>query len=148
ADSYALPLMRSEKLELVSDGCQHTRSQKTELIADWDISKKYLNVCCRKDAEENCSECHKCVRTLLPLDAMGKLDEYSHVFDLEKYRKQRNKHIRFLALSKDRSVFASDNYSFCKEKGMKIPSKLVARIELLPVLIPGYVKKVFGFLHH
>ena len=32
ADPYAIPLIESKKLKLISDGCQHTRSEKTELI--------------------------------------------------------------------------------------------------------------------
>lgn len=92
ADPIAIPLMHSKSLSLVSDGCQYTRVQKTLNIADWDISKKYLNVCCRHSNdigvdETNCSCCVKCNRTLLALDALDKLDNYKTVFDLEIYRK-------------------------------------------------------------
>lgn len=71
-DPMALPLMETEECQIVSDGCQYSRAEKTEMIADWAISQKYLNVCCKNDSKENDSTCHKCVRTLLPLEAMGK----------------------------------------------------------------------------
>ena len=48
ADPYAIPLMESKQLQLVSDGCQYTRTQKTELISDWDIAQKFLYCCSGK----------------------------------------------------------------------------------------------------
>ena len=87
ADPYAIPLMASENLKLISDGCQYTRSEKTEQLADWDIAQRFLYVCSGKKSVVNCCTCNKCRRTLLPLDAMGKLDAFSGVFDIEKYRK-------------------------------------------------------------
>lgn len=143
ADSYALPLLKSRNLEIVSDGCQYTRSQKTELISDWTIAQKYLNVCCTNETAGNCSCCHKCIRTLLPLDAMGKLDRYSVPFDLKKYRKLRFRNQCMLAIGNNRDAFSTDNYHFCKEHGMKIPSKIVARIYMFPKLFPRYCRKCF-----
>lgn len=126
-DPMTLPLYANSTTSIVSDGCQYKRSEKTELIADWEISKKYLNVCCRHSEdinvdENNCSECLKCNRTMVALDAMGKLNEYSEIFDLSKYNKNKNKIFLRLACNYDRDVFSKDNYDFCKQKGMKMPS--------------------------
>lgn len=148
ADPYALPLLRSENLELVSDGCQYTRSQKTELISDWNIAQKYLNVCCKNESAGNCGICHKCLRTIIPLDAMGKLDSFSSVFNIEEYQKNAYKYKCFVALQNGREVFGTDNYQFCKQKGFKIPSKLQARIYLTPRLMPGYIKKITDMIRH
>lgn len=128
ADSYALPLMHSKNLSLVSDGCQYSRSRKTEIISDWDITKKYLNVCCANTGVENCSVCHKCMRTLLPLEAMGKLDSYSVVFDIEKYQKTAFKTKCNVVIKNGRDAFLTDNYNFCKDKGLKLPSKWFVEI--------------------
>lgn len=144
ADPYALPLMRSENLELVSDGCQYTRSQKTELIADWPIAQKYINVCCANESAGNCGVCHKCLRTLIPLDAMGKLDAFGAVFDIEKYRKNAYEYKCMLAIQNGREAFSTDNYRFCAEKGFKIPSRFRARLHMTPRFMPGYIKKVIG----
>ena len=94
--------------------------------------KKYLNVCCRHSNdpnvdEKNCSECLKCNRTMVALDAMGKLEEYSKIFDLKKYKENKKKILFKLARNYDKDAFAKDNYDFCKQNGMKMPSlKLIS----------------------
>lgn len=132
-DPMTLPLLSTPNTTIISDGCQYKRSQKTELIADWEVSKKYLNVCCRHSDdpnvdEKNCSECAKCNRTLIALDAMGKLTEYSKVFDLNKYKKNKRKILWQLAINYDKDAFSKDNYNFCEEKGMNLPSIRKVRI--------------------
>lgn len=140
ADPYALPLMESKNMRLISDGCQYTRSEKTELISDWDIAQKYLYVCSGKKSIVNCCVCTKCKRTLLPLEAMGKLDGFSNVFDIEKY-KQHSRQFKFnLVLANGREVFATDNYQYCKRKGMKLPSRISARIHTLPQSVVNRLK--------
>lgn len=141
SDPYAIPLMESRNLKLISDGCQYTRSQKTELISDWEIAQRFLYVCSGKKSIINCCECIKCRRTLLPLEAMGKLEEFSGVFDIEKYKK-RAKGFKFsMVLANGREVFATDNYQYCKRKGMKLPSWFSARIQTLPKAIINRLKK-------
>lgn len=131
-DPMTLPLYANATTNIVSDGCQYKRSAKTELIADWKISKKYLNVCCRHSNdpnvdEKNCSECLKCNRTMVALDAMGKLEEYSKIFDLKKYKENKKKILFKLVRNYDKDAFAKDNYDFCKQNGMKMPSlKLIS----------------------
>lgn len=89
-ETYMPHLISTERFETVIDGCQYERSDKIKKICDWDITKKYLNVCLdSKDDMGNCSKCQKCARTLLVLEALGKLDDYQNVFDLDVYRKNR-----------------------------------------------------------
>lgn len=140
-DPLLIPLAHSEKLELVSDGGQYKRSEKLELIADWPISKKYLNVCCKDDKVENCSVCHKCIRTLLPLEAMGLLDEYSSVFDLNKYKKLSFKAKCRMATENRFVAFQTDNYEFCKKNGMKIPN-VVAHLYFFPEYFVRGIRKI------
>ena len=141
ADPYAIPLMESRGLKLVSDGCQYTRSEKTELITDWEIAQKFLYVCSGKKSVINCCECTKCRRTLLPLDAMGKLDKFSAVFDIDKYRKHEKDFKYRLVLANGREVFATDNYQYCKRKGMKLPTWVEARTATIPKAISNRIKK-------
>ena len=61
-----------------------TRMTKLKKVVDYVPSYRYLNVCL-KDGD-NCGVCEKCVRTLLGLDALGKLDEYNQVFDTQYYK--------------------------------------------------------------
>ena len=89
--------------------------------------------------ERNCSECKKCNRTLVALDALGKLDEYSSIFDLSKYYKNKKKIFLQLAANYESSPFSKDDYDFCKENGVNMPSLKI-----------GYaakkVKKIINFL--
>lgn len=141
-DPMLLPLARTEHFELVSDGCQYTRSQKTELIAKWEISKKYLNVCCKNNAIENCSVCHKCVRTLIPLESMGLLEDYKNTFDIDAYKKISYKSKCKMVVQSGTVAFQTDNYRFCKSNGMRLPSKLEAHIYFLPEYFVRLIGKI------
>ena len=101
-----------------------TRIEKTEAIADYDLAKEYLDVCFKFN---NCGHCSKCYRTLLTLDLFGKVDEFSKVFDVETYKKNRNKAYGWLLSTKngdykdDNAVFARDIYRLAKKKRVAIP---------------------------
>lgn len=138
-DFSTLPLIHSKKMQLVSDGGQYTRSKKTEMIADWDITRKYMNVCCLKTQTNNCGECVKCTRTLLALSAMGKLDEYKDLFNVEKFRKKEFKYKCQLVIRKERDAFSADNYLFCKENNVKMPSYIIAWLYLF---LPRAINKL------
>jgi len=118
-EAIALPLMQNDSLRLISDGLQMTRVQKTDYISDWEIARKYLNVCCRHSNdigvdESNCSECVKCKRTLIALDGLGKLDCFSSVFDLKKYRKHRKDIVKWVVSDHLRNAFASEIWELYK----------------------------------
>lgn len=75
------------------------------------------------------------------MDAMGKLDKFSAVFDIEKYRKNEKDFKNRLVLANGREVFATDNYEYCKRKGMELPSWLEARTATIPKAISNRLKK-------
>ena len=141
-DFITLPLIHSEKMCLVSDGGQYTRSTKTEMIADWYITKHYLNVCCLKTQANNCSECNKCVRTLIPLSAMNKLKDYENLFDTEKFKKSEFKYKCQLVIYKGKDAFLTDNYNFCKKKKVKLPSKFIAEVYLFVPRVLNKLKRI------
>ena len=91
--------------------------------------QKYLNVCVpATDKGHNCSCCNKCMWTLIPLDAMGKLDKFKGVFDIDVYKKNAFKQkCRFLAhYGKDSMETSITRYA--KEHVMKLPPRRVAKI--------------------
>lgn len=100
-DPFAFHLLSTEGLDCVSTGCQMSRVEKTELVAAYKPSHRYLNVCVESAFEgKNCSVCFKCRRTILTLELFGISDLYSDVFDLKKFRKIRNGYIMQLLLYK------------------------------------------------
>lgn len=86
---------------------------------------EHLNVCIvPENGAHNCSCCSKCMRTLMPLEAMGKLDEFSEVFDLDVYRKNSHKNKVMIMASYKKEGFATDNVDFLISHGVQMPGKM------------------------
>lgn len=86
-EMLSLPLMSTRNLRIYSEGEGKTRMEKLKTIINYIPSYKYLNVCLRED--ENCGKCEKCIRTLLGIDAMGALENFCDVFDINYYNKNK-----------------------------------------------------------
>lgn len=91
-----LPLFSSPSLRLYSEGENMSRLQKMAEIVKYEPSYKYLNVCLTDG--DNCGKCEKCVRTMLGLDALGALEKYSNVFDVDYYKKNKKWYLKQLLL--------------------------------------------------
>lgn len=79
----SLPVFSTHQLRIYSQGENLTRMQKLKIVAGYAPSYKYLNVCLMDG--DNCGRCEKCVRTMIGLDALGKLELYRKVFDIDYY---------------------------------------------------------------
>lgn len=77
---------------IYSSGGNVTRIDKTKALCKFEPTKKYLNVCVH-DAH-NDSRCFKCIRTMLSIDAVGSIDDFSHVFDVPYYKKHKHEFIQ------------------------------------------------------
>lgn len=123
-ESYLVPLIGNERTELILDGGQYRRVDKLKKIVDWDIAKKYLNVCNRYTADgSNCGACDKCLMTLLPLEIMGKLDDYAGVFDVEEYRTKAKDYKRQCVEKYGKAPFSTENIDFAKESNFIIGNR-------------------------
>lgn len=80
----SLQAFSTPQLRIYSEGMGKTRLDKIKDILDYEPSHNFLHVCLTDD--NNCGACEKCVRTLLGIDALGALDSYSAVFDINRYR--------------------------------------------------------------
>jgi hypothetical protein len=73
------PNYSSSDLRIHHDGIDLSRLQKIALIADWPIALQNLRVCNQFEQYEpdrlNCGRCEKCLRTMLGLLVIGKLQE-------------------------------------------------------------------------
>lgn len=83
-EMLSLDVFSTPSLKIYSEGLGLTRLEKLKEVVKYAPSYKYLNVCLEDG--DNCSKCEKCVRTLLGLDAVGALDFYHDVFDIEYYK--------------------------------------------------------------
>jgi len=78
------PLWGTERLEIIHDGCEATRVEKAQRVAQSDIALTHLRVCYQNLLEKghygerpetwNCGRCEKCVRTMLNLYIANALD--------------------------------------------------------------------------
>ena len=123
-ESFFLPLIETERTELIVDGCQYSRAEKIEKLADWDIAKKYLNVChVYSEDTHNCGGCGKCLRTLLVLEILGKLDDFADIFDLERYRKESLKYKAKNVVHADTDVFCKENLELAAKHNFPMPTR-------------------------
>lgn len=132
-EGIIVPLVQTEKFRIVLDGAQYRRSQKVSNIVDWVISRKYLNVCVNSEREgHNCSVCSKCKRTLIALESLGKLDEYSGVFDVAKYRSVARWYKLMIVAEYGKEGFTADGVDFARQCGLKMPSRALALVATAP----------------
>lgn len=86
-DLLTVNCLSTRGLRIYSEGGERSRLEKIREIVDSRVAQKHLHVCVRE--AYNCGTCHKCMRTQVVLDALGKLDNFKDVFDLEKYEQNR-----------------------------------------------------------
>lgn len=78
-------------IRFYSTGANTSRLAKIRLLADYAPAYDALNVCVNQVRNDNV--CFKCRRTMLELDAIGALDKFASVFDLDYYREHRREYL-------------------------------------------------------
>lgn len=81
-------------LKIYSEGGEKTRYEKTKELVDYLPARKYLHVCLKEST--NCNICSKCMRTLLTLDILNKLDNFKEVFNIEYYKNNKKIYYKWL----------------------------------------------------
>ncbi len=84
-----LPLLRTETLTFFSSGMTSTRVEKTERVSRHPLAYEFLNVCVVES--HNCSRCNKCLRTIMTLDLLRRLDAFDKVFDVTFFKRSRSR---------------------------------------------------------
>jgi hypothetical protein len=115
-DPIAFHMLSTETLECISTGGQLSRVEKTKLVAGYDMSRRFLNVCISESSEgKNCSTCIKCCRTLLTLDLFGLAGRYSEVFDLKRFAEVRRHYIKKEVLRAPKGGFEYEILELARE---------------------------------
>lgn len=107
-DFLSLPLLSTENVTFYSAGSNYSRVRKTQMVSEFELSYKYLNVCLVKI--KNCGRCLKCKRTLLTLDVLGSIDKYKNVFNLEAFYKVKDSYIKEVIEGRNRDILFKDIY--------------------------------------
>lgn len=148
AETFTNPLLSTEGCEIISDGGQYMRTDKTLLLKDYEPAHRYLNVCVSsQESACNCGRCHKCIRTLVALDTLGILDRFSKVFDLSVYQKHKFRHKCQLRYYYKTNAYIKDNVDFAKANGHPFPPYPVAWVVMTFVRIGWQFKKIKRFFH-
>ena len=123
--------LSTESLQfIVSDYA--TRLEKMKVISMDKVSKDFLDVCF---CFNSCGECSKCLRTLVTLDIMGEVDNFSNVFDINKYKTMRDKAFLWLLKTKDGGGADDDAcharliYDYAIRHGFEIPAESIKEYE-------------------
>lgn len=90
----SLPVFSTQNTRIYSEGMGLSRLEKINEIKDYTPSHQYLSVCLIDNG--NCGHCPKCIRTQLELDALGVLEKYKNVFDIEDYKRNKSKMLKYL----------------------------------------------------
>ncbi len=146
ADPFIYIMLSPENLDIILDGSQYYRYEKTKLLVEYEPAQRYLEVCVSGNLDKynrkNCSVCHKCNRTLIVLDASGKLDLFSNVFDIDKYKAQRDIYLSVSKMQYHKNPFAKENYDYAKSHGIKVPNKFQATITLFIYRFRNLIKRI------
>lgn len=74
-----------------------SRIEKIRAIGDDPVFQRTATECFATGPKgENCGECYGCLKTIIPLDLLGKLEGFKESFDLEDYEKKRAERFAFL----------------------------------------------------
>lgn len=136
-EKILLPYISTNNTEFYNSNKQMTRLEKTQYISEFNQTYDNLLVCYRN--ENNCGRCLKCIRTLLTLDFIGKLKEYSGSFDIDYYQKNRTWYLTRLCMGKKYNPFMKELYEYSKEKHINIPLRCKAKGSILALLRYIYI---------
>ena len=85
-----------------------SRPEKLQALADDEDVRKYVAVCYDTGPHgENCGRCYACMKTMIPLDIMGRLDLFRESFELDKYYGEREAVFRDMILFSQRPEASS-----------------------------------------
>lgn len=145
SDLLAVQCVSNENTTFYSTGSEVSRIEKIAYISDFAETYKFLNVCWIN--LYNCTDrCEKCKRTILALYALGKLDHYKEVFDVEKVYKNINEylgHLLVMRIKESHQKYYRDVYDCFRKRGIKIPLK--AKILTIKVAYKAIKNKLKGF---
>lgn len=143
-------LYSTSTTKFVSDGCDFCRYQKIAYLVEKNFDLSNLQVCSRDINFGNCSVCFKCIRSMLVLELLNKLEECnlfnppildfhqvsrvycstSHLlFDLELIVEEARKRERYDILETVETIFARSQWI---DSSRRVIEKLVAGENLTP----------------
>ena len=149
-ENYIEKALNFSDFKMICSGGEVSRIEKTKFIAQNTIVQKYLNVCFfwRENHKYlNCTQCEKCIRTVLTLDVLGKLDLFGEVFDIEYYKKHKAYFwgVNFHEAYRSHSILENKIIEEVKKRGYKIP--FTAYFSLIKIMLYNQTVKIKRFIN-
>lgn len=112
-------------VRFLSGGGEKHRFEKLQTIAKFPLAVKNLHSCLTQ--HYNCMTCQKCKRNLLFMDALGILDNFSEVYDIQYYRSHRDEYIEWMCqqmqLNNKASRFVEPAYDMIRQREPELIEK-------------------------
>ena len=102
-----------------------TRLQKLQALSNFPLAHRYLHPCIYI-RRQNCGSCGKCVRTLGALYAMGTLDRFGDVFDVERFHREKDEYIANI-LSHSESQHYGEVLALMRQRGVPISQEAIRK---------------------
>lgn len=115
-----LPLFSTETTSFYSSNQAMSRIEKERLLSDFEQSYEWLLVCWLHTP--NCGKCGKCIRTMLGLDFIGKLELYRACFDVDEYFKNKDQYLRMIVQKRARDSGMEELYEYAMTHDIALPS--------------------------
>lgn len=114
----------TESLRFYLTGTEVTRSERLIALSDWKPSRKWLHPCYNHNivGERNCGCCKKCKEAETILYALGKLDEYASVFDVEEYKENFPKYLAYIMANSNDSR-AREVLNVIRDMNVSVPAE-------------------------
>jgi len=112
-----------------STGSHVPRIRKLRELSAFPFAKKYLHPCIYVQ-RSNCGRCGKCVRTMGALYALGTLEDFGQVFDLEDFHQNKDNHLAGI-LAKKESQHYGEVLAVMKERGMELSPEVRRKARIL-----------------
>lgn len=125
-DLLTVHCAQTESLTVYLSGSQIKRCDKLAALADWEPARKWLHPCFHTGiGKKNCGRCHKCAWDLIVLYALGKLDNFSQVFDVDAFRRELPIRLGFILSDQD-SRLSNEAIQFLESRNIAIPEAAYA----------------------
>lgn len=116
-----VPCASTEGLSFFFSGMELERYDKLKLLLEWESSFRWLHPCQQgAPGEMNCGHCKKCILDLTALYALGELENFEAVFDIEDFRKNLAARLGFI-LAKHTDYIYGEVVELLKKSGKPIP---------------------------
>lgn len=139
----ARTMLSTESTTIYPSASQYSRVERTALISDYEPTYRYLNVCVSSQDTgivQNCSACHKCMRTQLALELLGKLELYTRVFDIDLYRRNRTRFIGWTMLTRKKDPLSRELMDLLRERKRRIPA--LAYLYCIPIAVDSAARNL------